>query len=236
MCVRLRVADEMSQSTTADASAGYSPSALFGVVADGQTYKNLLYLALAFPLGMLYFTVLITGFALGVGLSVLVVGVGVLLVMLVGVRALGTFERGLANRLLGTDIRPPDDITPDGDGLVALGKAYVGATSTWHQFVFLTGKFFAGILSFVLLSLFVGVSADLVLAPVFPEGAVGVQINDWTVAETFETTAQQALAVPTGLVIGLVGLHLLNAFARVNASVASSLLGGETSEHRPLAE
>ena len=93
----------MSRSATTDTSAGYSPSAILGVVARGQTYKNLLYLFLAFPLGMLYFIFLTTGFALGVGLSMVVIGLGILLVMLVGVRALGAFERKLANRLLDAD-------------------------------------------------------------------------------------------------------------------------------------
>lgn len=233
---RLRFTDVMNQSTTADAHTDHSPSAILGAVAEAQTYKNLLYLCLAFPLGILYFTALSTGFALGMALSVLVVGVGILLVMLVGVRYLGAFERGLANRLLGTDIQPPDDIAPDGDGFVALGKTYVGAASTWRQLGFLFVKFFLGFVSFFLLTLFLGVAVDLVLAPVFPEGALGVQVNDWTVAETVETTAQQALAVPAGLVIGLVGLHLLNAFARANASVASSLLGAENQERSPPAE
>ncbi len=226
----------MSRSATTDTSAGYSPSAILGVAAKGQTYKNLLYLFLAFPLGMLYFIFLTTGFALGVGLSMVVIGLGILLVMLVGVRALGAFERKLANRLLGTEIRPPDDIEPEENGLVAIGKAYVSASSTWRQFGFLFLKFFTGILSFVLLTLFVGIAVDLVLAPVFPEGALGVQINDWTVAESVETTAEQALAVLAGVVIGLVGLHLLNAFARVNASIASSLLGAEGSGTAPPAE
>ena len=226
----------MSRSTTADTSAGYSPSAILGVVAEGQTYKNLLYLLLAFPLGMLYFVLLTTGFALGVGLSMVVIGLGILLVMLVGVRALGAFERKLANRLLGTEIHPPEDIEPEENGLVAIGKAYVTASSTWRQFAFLFLKFFMGVLSFLLLTMFVGVAVDLVLAPVFPEGALSVQINNWTVAETVETTAEQALAVLAGLVIGLVGLHLLNAFARLNASIASSLLGAEDSGAAPPAE
>lgn len=226
----------MSRSATTDTSAGYSPSAILGVAAEGQTYKNLLYLFLAFPLGMLYFVFLTTGFALGVGLSMVVIGLGILLVMLVGVRALGAFERKLANGLLGTEIRPPADIEPEEDGLVAIGKAYVSASSTWRQFGFLFLKFFTGILSFVLLTVFIGVAVDLVLAPVFPEGALGVQINNWTVAESVETTAEQALAVLAGVVIGFVGLHLLNAFARVNASIASSLLGAEDSKTAPPAE
>jgi hypothetical protein len=226
----------MSRSTTTDSSAGYSPSAILGVVVKGQTYKNLLYLFLAFPLGMLYFIFLTFGFTLGLGLSIVVVGIGILLMMLVGVRALGTFERKLANRLLEANIHPPEDIQPEEDGLVALGKAYVSASSTWRQAGFLFLKFFVGIASFVLLTLFVGVGLDLMLASVFPEGALGVQINDWTVAESVETTAERALGVPAGLVVGLVGLHLVNSFARLNVSIASSLLGAENRETGPQAE
>jgi len=226
----------MTQSPTANASAGRLLAGAVGVVVDGQTYRNLLYLFLAFPLGILYFTALFTGFALGVALSMLVVGLGILLVMLVGVRALGSFERRLANRLLDTHIDPPSDIEPDEDGLVAIGKAYVSASSTWRQTGFLLLKFFLGFISFFLLTAFVGVAVDLVLSPVFPQGALGVEINEWTVAESVESTAQQAAAVPAGIVVGLVGLHILNAFARVNASIASSLLGAERTETARRAE
>ena len=36
----------------------------FGVAIRGQTYLNLIYLSLSFPLGLVYFIVLVVGFAL----------------------------------------------------------------------------------------------------------------------------------------------------------------------------
>ena len=41
------------------------------MVRDSRTYLRILYLFLAFPLGILYFTVIITGFSVGVGLALL---------------------------------------------------------------------------------------------------------------------------------------------------------------------
>src|SRR5438309_5628057 len=59
----------------------------FGVVILPQTYLNLTYLLLAFPLGTAYFILLVTGFSLGLGLMVTLVGVPVLLATLVAARA-----------------------------------------------------------------------------------------------------------------------------------------------------
>lgn len=86
-------------------------------------------------------------------------------------------------------------------------------------------KFWIGVLSFILLVAFLGTAIELLLLPLFPEGVVHVQVNEWEVAKSFETTPQRAVGVPIGIVLGFVALHLLNAFARANASIASSLLG-----------
>jgi hypothetical protein len=69
----------MSQSVNDSSSANSRLSDIFGVVSKKQTYKNVLYLFLAFPLGIAYFVFLSIGFALGLGLSVLVIGLGILL-------------------------------------------------------------------------------------------------------------------------------------------------------------
>lgn len=220
----------MSQSRTADVSAGYSLSDIVGVVAEGQTYRNLLYIILAFPLGIAYYVALTIGLAMGLALSVLVVGLGILLVTIVGMRYVASFERWLSNWLLGTDIDPPDDVDYDGDGLVALTKAYLGASSTWRGLGFVMLKFWVGIFSFVLFAVFVGIAVDLMLAPVFPEGTLNVTINDQVLVESLDTTLQRALAVPAGALLALAGMHVLNAFARANGSLAASLLGPETSE------
>lgn len=220
----------MSQSTNASTTTGNGITGLVGVIADAQTYKNLLYLMLAFPLGLVYYVLLTVGFALGIGLSVLIVGLAILLVTVIGLRYIASFERSLANTLLGTNIAAPDDVKIDGDGIVGSVKAYVRAASTWRGLGFVALKFWVGILSFILLVAFLGTGIELMLTPVFPDGAFNVTVADWEVAQSIETTAEQAVAVPIGAVLTLAALHILNAFAGANASIASSLLGAESTD------
>ena len=218
----------MSQSTNTSPSTRSSVANIVGVVADGQTYKNLLYLLLAFPLGMAYYIILMVGFTVGLGLSVLVVGLGILLATVIGLRYLASFERGLANTLLGTKIHKPDDVEKASEGIVGTAKAYLQASSTWRGLGFIVLKFPIGVLSFVLLVTFLGTAVELLLIPLFPTGVFNIVVFDWVVAESVETTTELAIAFLAGVVLLFIAFHILNAFARANASIASSLLGPET--------
>jgi len=218
----------MSQSATARLLSGSVLGDAVGVVAEAQTYKNLLYLFLAFPLGMAYFVVLTVGLSLGLALSVLVVGLGILLGTVIGIRFVASFERWLANTLLGTDIADPTDIERS-EGLIDTVKSYLQATSTWKGLGFTFLKFWVGIVSFVLLVLSLGVAVELLVLPLFPEGALNITVNNAEIASYFDTTTERALAVPAGAVLTLVALNVLNAFARVNAYIATSLLGPDQS-------
>jgi len=215
----------MSESPNTGTSTRRSISGIVGVVANAQTYRNLLYLLLAFPLGIAYYVLLMLGFTLGLVLSVLVVGLGVLIGTVIGLRFIESFERRLANTLLGTAIPAPDDVEKDDEGIVGTVKAYLQAPSTWRGLGFVILKFWIGVLSFVLLVTFLGTAIELLMLPLFPEGVLQVQVNEWEVAQSFETTTQRAVAVPIGAALGIVALHILNAFAGANASIASSLLG-----------
>ncbi|MXR51569.1 histidine kinase [Halovenus sp. WSH3] len=201
-------------------------------VTDGQTYRNLLYLFLSFPLGLAYFVAVVTGVALGLGLSVLVVGIGILFGTLLAVQAIAGFERRLANSLLGTDIAAPDDIDRGGSGAVGTAMAYVRAASTWRSLGFVLLKFWLGIGAFVLLVALFGTAVELLLLPVYPDGALNVQVFGWEAADTFRTETQRLLAVPVGSVLAIVALPVLNSFARVNAIVAEALLGPDGSARR----
>ncbi|MEF8783848.1 MAG: sensor domain-containing protein [Haloarculaceae archaeon] len=215
----------MSQTPGIEAAVGSSLTDIVGIIAEPQTYKNLLYLLLAFPLGMVYYVILMVGFTLGIGLSVLVVGLGVLLVTVIGLRFIAAFERTLANALLDTAIPAPDDVSKAADGFTGTAKAYLRAPSTWRGLGFVALKFWVGILSFVLLVTFLGTAVELLLLPLFPGGVFEVQVAGWEVAQSVETTTQRAIAVPVGGALAIVALHILNAFAGANASIALSLLG-----------
>lgn len=196
------------------------------VVTERQTYRNLLYLLVALPLGMGYYFLLTFGFTLGIALSILVVGLGILAATVVGMRYLAAFERRLANRLLGTTIPVPTDVEPAGDSLIATTKAYLRAASTWRGLGFVFLKFPLGLLSFILLISSLGTAIELLLLPVYPEGVLHVQIGGWRVAQSFETATQRIAVAPVGAALAVVSLHILNAFADANATIATALLGG----------
>lgn len=221
----------MSRSLSSNTSDGSILGDVFGVAVDAQSYKNLAYLLLAFPLGLFYFVFLSVGLSLGIGLSVLFVGLFILFATVSGLRVVAAFERTLANALLDVDIASPDDVRPRDDSLVETGKAYLRAPSTWRGLGFVFLKFWVGILSFVLLVSSLGIAVELILAPV-SDVALEVQIGDWQPASSIETPVEQAAGVLAGAALALVSLHILNAFARVNAQIAAALLGADSADGR----
>ncbi|WP_436901982.1 sensor domain-containing protein [Halovenus halobia] len=214
-------------SSTTTGSPGNSPTTdWFRSAAEVQTYKNILYLLTAFPLGLLYFTLTVIGVSLGAGLAVLGVGIVILFATVVGVRTMAVFERALANTLLDTDIDTPDDIDA-GNGLLETAKAYLLAESTLRAFGYVFAKFGLGIASFIALVTLLGTGLELLLLPVFPEGALNVQVFGLRPAQLFQTSTQRLLAVALGTVLLVVSAPVLNALARVNAAVISGMLGAE---------
>lgn len=89
---------------TADAGGWALANRLFGVGFRRETYANLAYLLARFPLGIAYFTVLITGLSLGVGLVPMVVGIPILAGVLALGGYVGVIEAGLLRRLCGRDV------------------------------------------------------------------------------------------------------------------------------------
>jgi len=204
-------------------TTGHGLGAVVGVVARGQTYRNLLYLLLAFPLGLCYYVLLTAGLALGVGLSVLLVGLGILFGTLLLARLLATVERHLADRLLGTDLVATAS-SPDTSGAPAeTAVAYLRAASTWTDLGFLLVKFWVGVAAFTLLVTLLGTALELLLMPVAP-GALGVQVGSVEVAELVDTRRERAAGVAVGLVLAVASLHAVNAFAGVTRRVAVAML------------
>ena len=74
----------------------------FGVVVRPQSWLNLLYLALSFPLGLFYFVFLTV--CLSVGISLVIIWVGIFILGLTAACwwAFAAFERSLADAFLGT--------------------------------------------------------------------------------------------------------------------------------------
>ncbi|RLM52254.1 sensor domain-containing protein [Halorubrum sp. Atlit-28R] len=200
-----------------------------GVVADGRTYRRLLYLLIAVPLWVVYSGFVTFALAFGLVFSVVLVGVGVLIGAVVASRIAAGLERWLANSLLGTDLVAPDDLqapaTDGSAGAVATVGAYLSAPSTWRGLGFVSLKFWVTVLALAPLAVLAR-SLALVGAPVrYPYAPQFGEVNGEPAVWAIDTAPEAALATGVGVVGLLVGLHLTNLIAGGARLMAVALLG-----------
>ena len=198
-------------------------SQTLGSVIRPQTYRNLLYLLLAFPFGILYFVLLTTGLTLGIGLVVTLLGIPLLIAVVVGSRRLAAFERAVANKLLGLAIQAPDDVeTGVDEGIWSRARARLLARSTWMGLCYLFVKLPVGIASFTLVVTALTVSIGLLTAPLtYSLVEDGIQLGVWTI----DTLPEAIVAVPVGIIALGITTYILNQAARLSGRIAIAFLG-----------
>jgi hypothetical protein len=193
----------------------------FGVVASSRSYLNLLYLLLAFPLGVAYFCFLTVGWSLGLGLLIVWIGLIVLLAVLLLSWLFATFERQQAIFLLGAEVQPMTQNQPVQEpNLWERLKAFLTNRVTWTGMVFLAVKFPLGVASFVLAVVGLSVSLACLLAPFYYRWDPP-DLYWWLV----DTLPEALLCSLLGAILLILTLHLLNGVAWVWKSLAVILLG-----------
>lgn len=199
---------------------------IFGVFIQLQTYLNILYLLLAFPLGLGYFVFLVTGLALGLGLFITWFGVIILLLVLGVSWALTVLERELAIRMLGIEIPPMSrGNTVIGQSIWRRLLTHLANPVTWTGLIYLIFKFPVGVSSFVVTVVLISVPLGFVTAPIYYRWAE-INFGFWTI-----DTLPEALAlVPVGLVVGIITPHVLNLAAFLSGRFAYFMLGASWSE------
>jgi hypothetical protein len=192
---------------------------VFGPLTDRQTYLNLTYLLLRFPLGIAYFTVFLTGFLLGGVLLITVVGLPILGLTLGLATYVATFEARLTRRLLGVEVSY-EARDPTAESLVSYLKAVV----TNPRNYLLVGYFFAtfgiGIGLFVLLTLLVTVAGALAVAPLtywlpWVQYQFGLTDVVSTGRVVIDTLPEALVASVVGMTLFTVSVHIWNLLARV---------------------
>ena len=204
---------------------------LFGAPFRLRTYTNLLYLMLAFPLGVAYFVFLVAGLAAGFGLTLVWIGIPLLALVFAGSWAFAAFERQMAIHLLGTEVPPMIPLivpAPNGEARTALQRAgdFFGNPGTWKGMGFLLLKFPLGLVSFVAVVTMLATSAAFLLAPVaWMWGGLDIDVEGLA----FQVDSIGGVWVCALLGIGLLflSLNLLNALALVWRGTATVLLGSD---------
>lgn len=216
---------------------------VFGAVTDSETYRNIAYLLLRFPLGVAYFTAFVTGVALGVALVPLAVGGPILAAVLGLADHVALVEAALLRRLLGREVtwEPADP----GELPVWPYLKTVGTDPRCYLLVaFFVATFFLGTFAFVATTVVFTLALAYLLAPLLfwlpgvtyggtgTVGNVAVDLGPVDLTLTADTigflavgTLPEALVASLfGAVLGLVAVHVLGAAGRVHAAVTQALL------------
>ncbi len=227
------------QFSTAEAGGWSFANRLFGVSFRRETYVNLAYLLARFPLGIAYFTILITGLSLGVGLVPMVVGIPILAGVLALGGYIGVVEAELLTRLRGRDV----SVTLADPRELSVTEYLKTAATTPRNYLlvgFGFASFIIGILLFVAITVVFSLGFTLVATP-FVYWIPGVEYEFTGLRGTIEVgsltvdagsvvgasinTLPEALAASAvGVVVCLAGLHAVNLSAWLLARLTERLL------------
>ncbi len=191
----------------------------FGVVADPQSYINIIYLLLAFPLGTFYFVFLVTGLSVSFGMIITLAGIPILLLVLIGSRVLCKFERQVAIAMLKEHI-PPASSQPTSKGLWSRVKALLANRVTWTGVLYLLLKFPAGIATFTIAVTLISVTLGLLTAPIY-YSFVDMDWSVWNIDTLWEAFLLTLIGIP----MVFISLHLMNVTASVSGRLARVMLG-----------
>lgn len=209
----------------------------FLVFLSGRTYLNMLYLFISFPLGIIYFVLLVTGIAVGIPLIIVWVGIALLL----GVYGLWyvfiVIERQQAIWLLGEKIAPIQHLDTRSLNLWGKFKASVANPVMWKGLVFLLTKLLLGSINFTVMVSFLSTSLAFIAAPIYyrlfqprMDLVFGTAPISWTLVDTLPEALIMSLV---GILLLLVTMHIMNGLAYINGKFAKVMLGRSTSTSNP---
>lgn len=194
--------------------------ALRRALTDQATYRRLGYLLLGFPLGIVWFTALVTLWSLCLGLMVTPLVIPMLFGLAFVTRGLAAVETDLARGLLEVDVRRPAPAARPG-GFWARVRALFGP-DFWRAQVFLWLRAIVGFpVSVVFVALLAG-ALGMICAPLWvPFVPDGAQFGTWHA----HTLLQSLVVVPIGLVLLPVTVAVARPVGDRLRPVVAALLG-----------
>lgn len=201
--------------------------AIVGVARRRQAYSNLLYMLAAFPLGLVYFLVLVVGLALGVSTAISLIGLGVLLLTMALWVWLAACERELTAWWLGVTIRPFP--AAQAQGWWPRLRERLRARATWTSLLYLLVKLPFGLLTFFVFVLLLTATTSLIALPF--TYVIGLFTGGVNVVPG-EAPLLVVGAPLLGVALGLATLHTANGAAFIWGWFSQVTLGMNCTEER----
>lgn len=205
--------DSVGMDTTLDPGASSWRVALRPLIT-ARGWTAVTHHLIGLPLGIAYFTWLVTGLSLGAGLAITIVGIPLLTLVLATVRPLQEGERVMANVLLGTDI-PAGGLAPRGEGLWGRFKAYWTDSRTWRGVGYLLARFPIGTFTFIVAVGVFAVAGFLIAAPVLAP-IDPIELGIWEP----DTVLEGLALVPAGLLVLVAAGWISEGMAEMSRALA----------------
>ena len=197
----------------------------FGVAADPRTYGAMFYSILALATGIFYFTWVVTGVSLSLGLSMIIIGIPFVILFLGSVRLLSLVEGRIVETMLGERMpRRPLYADRDLPLLSRIGRMFTDPR-TWSTLVYMVAMLPLGILYFAVAVSLLATSLGLVGGPLLLGfGAFdNWWLDNWEVSTTLAPW-QMPVVFLGGVVLLFTTLHLLRGIGRMHGAIAKQLL------------
>ncbi len=196
---------------------------LFGVVVDPHTYGALFYMLLSLATGIFFFTWVVTGLSLSLGLLILIIGVPLTVLFFGSVRGLALLEGRLVEALLGERMPRRARYTDRSrTWLQRIGDMFTDGR-TWLTLLYFLLMLPLGIIYFTIAATLLAVSLAFIWSPVaalFDASVPSIYI-DGTNVLPMAATPLLALA---GALLLLLTMHLARGIGRLHGLLAKQLL------------
>lgn len=187
-------------------------------VFQKQSYLNILYILLAFPIGTVYFICLIIGLSLTVGLLISV------LALLITLGMIGIFtklELKMTVWLLKVDIPQILSSSTTSQNLSERVSTQIHDVNIWKHLAYLLAKIPIGVISFIVVVFLVALTGSFLIAPLtYTEPAIHVY-SAWKI----DTLPKAFLVSLLGLGSGIISIHIINGLAFMQGQFARHMLG-----------
>ncbi len=196
---------------------------LFGVVLEARTYGAVLYMLLALPLGIFYFTWAVAGVSISAGVAVLIIGVPFMILFMTTVYLLSLLEGRLVEVLLGERM-PRRPATPPAAATLwqRIGNL-LGDPRTWSTLLYMVLKLPLGVLYFSLTVTLLSLSTGLTIGGIIELFSDGHLRLDGMFIHAMPTWAAPLVSL-AGIALFFASLHLLRLIGRGHAALAKAML------------
>ncbi|GAA4791771.1 sensor domain-containing protein [Lysobacter hankyongensis] len=206
----------------------------FGVVAEPRTYAALFYMLLSLATGVFYFTWVVTGISLSIGLAVLIIGIPFAILFFGSVRMLSLLEGRIVEVMLGERMPRRPLYSNRGKPLMArIGELFADPRN-WSSMLYMLLMLPLGIVYFTIAVTLLSLSLSFILAPIMVWlgiATMGAGSGDWmyfTIENGVLFSSLGIMALPLMLVLGVLmlfgTLHVARGIGYMHGQFAKRLL------------